>query len=422
MMPPVLLANRPLFHLAVAALAVVSGCQGCLGCQTSPVDAPGSSLPVTCQAEAPLIEAQKLDILFVVDNSNSMRDKQIAVADQLTAFVDELQKTGGVRQDFHVGVITTSVYLHSSQNGLVWFKDYPTQSGRLRPVPLVFDDGGVDLENPAGERVLQGDDAQLVTKFSLLVRQGVAGSGQETPFEATRLALLTELATTPLAQGGNGGFLRDGARLLVVVVSDEDDCSEEARPSVVTVSDDPLVADCTEHAASLTTVGEYYRLFSQGLKNADGTAKELIWGAIAPVGLTSNQAQEIVADGHVQNVDCPDSFQGGYRHRAMAEHFDPSLANLDSICRSSYHDTLVRIASLAAVSQTLSVRNLPDPSMLQVSITRADGTPQTCTISNHGITTFTAATDGGASQLTFGNTCKRRADDQGITFKLLCAT
>lgn len=407
-------------HVWAVVIAFLASCEGCFGCKTSPLDQTGSTLPRTCKAEAPLIEPQKLDILFVIDNSNSMREEQEAVARELTAFVDEIKKAGGVRQDFNVGVITTSVYQHSSQNGVVFFREYPTQSGRLQPVPDRGADGGVVL-GTGTERLLTGEDPELVDKFSRLVQQGVAGSGQETPFEAVRLALMSDLIKKPLAEGGNGGFLRDGARLLVVVLTDEDDCSETTRPSRVKVSDNPAVADCTDQANSLGTVNEYHRLFSQELKNADGLPKEVIWTAIAPVARSNKAAMALVDNGQVRNTDCPTSNQGGFRHRQMAEAFDSSLINLDSICRDSFRQTLITIAELASVSQTIEVKNAPDPRMLQFSITRKGGELVQCTQLNGGIESVTQVEATGNTRIRFGSQCKRRADDVGIGIKLLCA-
>lgn len=415
-------------HLWAIALALMASCEGCFGCKTSPLDATDTTIPRACRAEAPLIEPQRLDILFVIDNSNSMREEQEAVARELTAFVDQIKQAGGVRQDFHVGVITTSVYQHTSQNGVIFYREYPDQYGRLQPVPDASPDGGV-LLGTGTERVLSGEDPNLVAKFSRLVQQGTRGSGQETPFEAVRLALLTDvsLVTGPkgeqsILDGGNAGFLRDGARLLVVVLTDEDDCSETRRPSTVRISDNPAVADCTQQANSLTTVSEYHRLFTSQLKNSDGLPKEVIWTAIAPVGRGTKAAMEIVEDGRVKNIDCPTSVQGGLRHRQMAELFDPTLINLDSICRDSFRQTLITIAELASVSQNIEVRDAPDPRMLQFSITRKSGEVVQCTQLNGGIESVTKVESAGTTRVRFGGQCRRRADDQGIGIRLLCAT
>ena len=408
--------------LATAALLFVASCQGCFGCKTSPIEDPNLVLVRSCESAPPLIEPPKLDILFVIDNSNSMRDKQNLVARELTAFIDEIKNSGGVPTDFNVGVVTTSVYLHARVGGQTFLIDFARQAGKLRPVPTELADGGLDLEPAGAERLLTGTDPELVAKFSRLVRQGVAGSGQETPFEATRLALLTDLATTPLAAGGNGGFMRNGARLLVVVLSDEDDCSERVRPPLVTVGDNGAIDDCEVQGMSLTTVSEYHRMFTEDLKNADGTVKEVIWTAIAPVGLTTKAAMTILDNGQVRNIDCSNSNGGGMRHRQMAEMFDSTLVNLDSICRSSFRDTLITIAQLASVAQTIDIKNVPDERLMQFVITRKTGEVQNCTLSNEGIVNFSRNTDNTAARVQFGNQCRRRADDKSIIIKMICAT
>lgn len=402
-------------------LAGVASCQGCLGCSTSPLDRSDTTIPRSCSSDEALVAPTKLDILFVIDNSNSMQEEQEGVARELTAFINEVQKAGGVRQDFHVGVMTTSVYQHSRTNGIEFDHDYPTHSGHLRPVPVVMADGGFDLES-GSERMLVGDDPALIAKFSRLVQQGTRGSGQETPFEAVRLGLVGELARVPIEKGGNGGFLRDGARLLIVVLTDEDDCSEMRRPSVVTVSDNAAVSDCTNGANSLATVQSYFELFKGQIKNDDGTLKDLIWAAIAPVARSNKAAMEVVEGGAVKNIDCPTSNQGGYRHRAMAEKFDATLKNLDSICRDSFRDTLINIASLAAVSQTLEVSNIASPQVVQVLITRADASTKICTVANQGISVVDPGGPGISTKLRFQGACSRRADDTAVKVKLLCAT
>lgn len=411
--------SRLLFFAVVSTLA---SCQGCFGCKTSPIDDPNLVLVRSCESAPPLIEPPKLDILFVIDNSNSMREEQEAVARELTGFIDELKKGGGVPTEFNVGVITTAVYLNGRVGGQTFLLNYPKQAGKLRPIPVELADGGVDFDDFSQERLLNGTDPELITKFAKLVKQGTTGSGQETPFEAVRLALLSDLATTPLAQGGNQGFQRDGARLLVVVLTDEDDCSETVRPPTVSVGDNGAVADCTEKEMQLQTVSEYHRLFTEELKNSDGTPKEIIWTAIAPVSTVNKSAQAFVDGNQVRNVDCPTSNQGGFRHRAMAEKFDTTLVNLDSICRASFRDTLINIAQLASVSQVIEIANVPDENLMQFSITRKDGAKENCTLSNQGIVSFTRNSEKGTARVQFGNQCKRRADDQSITVRMICAT
>lgn len=407
---------------AGAVMLFVASCQGCFGCD-SPIKDPKNLLVNSCESAPPLIEPPKLDILFVIDNSNSMREEQEGVARELTAFIDEIKSSGGVPTDFNIGVITTSVYLNGRVGGQPFILNYPKQAGRLRPVPTALADGGLDLEPASAERLLIGTDPELISKFSRLVQQGTTGSGQETPFEAVRLALLSDLITTPIVNGGNKEFLRDGARLLVVVLTDEDDCSEQVRPPTVSVGDNSAVADCTVNEMQLTTVSEYHRIFTEDLKNADGTAKEVIWTAIAPVSTMSKAAQATVDNGQVRNVDCATSNQAGFRQRQMAEMFDTTLINLDSICQpNGYRQTLLNIAELASVAQTIEIKNVPDEKLMQFVIVRKSGEVQNCTIANEGIVNFSRSTDGTSAKVQFGNQCRRRADDQAITIKMICAT
>src|SRR5918996_478615 len=327
-----------------------------LACR-SPVEGDGSTVPGRCTLDG-LDAVQKTDILFVIDNSNSMSEEQAGIASEIPAFVDELKKVPGVQHDFRVGVITTAVYLNNAINSTLTY--FPAESGILQPVPQT------------SERVIESLDPALVDKIARLVGGlGTSGSGQETPFEAVRLAVTPPLSTTMLGEGGNEGFLRDGALLLVIVVSDEDDCSEMSRPPVVSVGGDRTRDYCREQSAQLTPVDTYYGIF-QGLTDSTGGPKKVAWAAIAPVSTVDKRAESVLINGQIQNVDCPTSVQPGFRQREMTLKFDPTLANLDSICKTSYRQSLLQIAQIANLAQVLEVPNVPEPALLRVDITRGD--------------------------------------------------
>jgi hypothetical protein len=358
----------------------------------------------------------RTDILFVIDNSNSMADEQDAIATELPAFVEQLRQGGGVAQEFRVGVITTSVYRRTLIGNVDSYREYPNQSGLLQPVPNASGE-------PSAERFIEGTDPEVVEKFRRLVRQGTEGSGQESPFEAVRLAVATPSATRPLDQGGNGGFLRDGARLLVVVVTDEEDCSSTQRPPPVALTEDTSRDLCSEQSASLTSVEEYFGIF-QNLKDSRGASREVLWATIGPVALSDKRAgliQETTPSGtEVRTVECPTSFGPGFRHRAMAERFDSRLENLDSICKPSYRDTLIAIAELATLAQSIEVMNLPDPQLARVELTRADNTVELCSVAG-GDLRYAPSVGGAPARLFFMGDCLRKADDKSVEVKLLCA-
>lgn len=390
--------------------AVFAAC-GVLANCGSPTDVPGSTVPGTCQVSPPLLRAVQTDILFVIDNSGSMKEEQAAVATELPAFVQALEAGGGLEQDFRVAVTTSSVYQNAYlPDGGTSYRDFgPSgQAGRLQAVP------------DAGDRMLARGDPELIEKFSRLVQVGINGSGHESPFEAARLALSAPLATLDVAEGGTRGFLRDGARLLLVMVSDEDDCSERVDGGVdVAVGQDPARDWCREQQALLDPVTAYYEFF-QGLTDSNGEAREVLWAAIAPVAISDKRAEAEIDNGFLRNVDCPTSFQPGHRHREMAGLFDPSLSNLDSICSPSFRDSLIRIADLANTVSTVEVMNVPDPALLVVTIGRADGRVENCTVANGGIT-FEPGQNDVPDRVRFHPPCLRRADDTDVQVKLLCA-
>jgi hypothetical protein len=409
---------------AVACL-LVAGLLGTLGGCTceAPPDRAGSTVPTSCAYDAPLFAPVQTDILFVVDDSNSMSEEQEAVARELPTFVQVLQTGAGVQQDLRVGLVNTSVYsAFSPSAGQLSLTRYD-QGGWLRPFPAA--DGGVG----DGSRWLTDPDPEIVGRLGAAIRGlGIQGSFQETPFEAARLALTGTGFWTVLPDGGNpnAGFLRQGARLLIVAVSDEDDCSEmDFRSPSVFYTNAEGQNFCTLHEDLLTPVGDYVTAF-QRLDDGKGRPREVLWGAIAPVALSTKVAQGVqgaFGDGGavIQNVDCPTSGGPGYRHRAMALAFDSTLTNLDSVCAADYHQSLVAIAQVASVPQTLTMTdNVADPRLLAIDVTRADGKVQRCTLANGGIT-YVEATSTDQPAVRFQSGCLRRPTDTRVEVKLLCA-
>jgi hypothetical protein len=162
-----------------------------------------------------------VDILFVVDNSGSMREEQASMA----AWADEslfgvLGMPDGTPLDLHVAVVSTD--LGAGDYGIMGctgegdggrFQDGVANSG-CTPIA-----GGFlsDIEDAEGER-LTNYAGSLGGAFACLAEVGTSGCGFEQPLEAMKRALD---GTNP----SNAGFLREDALLAVVLVGDEDDCS-----------------------------------------------------------------------------------------------------------------------------------------------------------------------------------------------------
>ncbi len=127
---------------------------------------------------------QRVDWLFVVDDSCSMGPHQERLSAHFDTLMAELVR---VDVDLHVGVVTTNVQL---------------ERGRLR-----------------GE-VLNPSRSDAAARFADAVQVSTEGSGFEMGLEASLLAV-----TEPNRSGTNAAFLRPGAHLAVLYVSDEEDQS-----------------------------------------------------------------------------------------------------------------------------------------------------------------------------------------------------
>ncbi len=125
----------------------------------------------------------RADVLFVVDDSQSMAEEQALLRDNFGAFVEVVE---GTRADFQAGVITTDVEADGA--------------GLLRGEPITT------------------DTEEMGAAFLEQLDVGYYGSRDERGFEAVSMAL----------DGRNPAFIRQDARLNLVFVSDEDDHSSGA--------------------------------------------------------------------------------------------------------------------------------------------------------------------------------------------------
>ncbi len=128
----------------------------------------------------------KLDILFVVDNSNSMKDEQDVLALGLPTLVEKASLAGQVVQ---MAVTTT---------------DAIVDSGVMVGEPPFVDGKAID---------------EFLNRLSSI---GLEGDLNERGLEAAWLALS---GANVAADGPNAGFLRPDAELAIIFVSDEDDHS-----------------------------------------------------------------------------------------------------------------------------------------------------------------------------------------------------
>lgn len=141
----------------------------------------------------------KSDILWVIDDSCSMFDEQARLISNLGQFVGYAD---GLDADYQMAVVTTDA-----------FSENAGRFERCFPHPSIVGSSYADSTTR---------DAAFRCMFDV----GTNGSGIEAGLGAAKRAL--ERALDPfLPQNGNAGFVRSDAQLSIVVVSDEDDLSNE---------------------------------------------------------------------------------------------------------------------------------------------------------------------------------------------------
>lgn len=174
---------------------------------------------------------RKLDILFVIDDSPSMADKQANLKANFPNFINVLNTIAGGLPDIHLGVVTSDLGSTgddgvaapgiggSGQGGC----NGAGKAGALQTYGTTLVTGKFISDAPpamAGGMRMTNYTGPLSAAFSAIASAGAQGCGFEQHIEAAKKALQA-------SNTGNTGFLRADAYLAVIFLADEDDCSME---------------------------------------------------------------------------------------------------------------------------------------------------------------------------------------------------
>jgi hypothetical protein len=159
----------------------------------------------------------KVDVLFVLDNSGSMMEEQQSLGANFAAFMSSAI-TSGV--DYHLGVTTTGLDPSSGGWSQCGGGAEGGENGRLFPV---------DGSTP---RIITPQTPNAPGVFATNTHVGVCHwneQGLDAAYRALSEPLLHSLddPRTPQLADGNGGFLREEARLALIFLSDEEDFSSQ---------------------------------------------------------------------------------------------------------------------------------------------------------------------------------------------------
>jgi hypothetical protein len=144
--------------------------------------------PAASSFGQPVMYNDKVDVLWVIDDSSTMAPHQQSVGQQVSYFIDQLIAT---KLDFHMAIVSTDVGAYG---------------GKMLGSPTVLTKNTPNLKQTFANNILLP-----------------LGS----PVERGLLSMKDAFSPSNLA-GQNSGFLRDGAVLVVIFLSDEDDQSAGA--------------------------------------------------------------------------------------------------------------------------------------------------------------------------------------------------
>ncbi len=252
-----------------------------------------------------------LDLLVLVDNSNSMREEQTNLTANfgalVRALVDPPDEDGNGVPDWnaveslHVGVISSDMGTSS----------YPVTTcdnaergddGVLQNLPAP-DLEGCDPTYPSYLSFESGDDPMAFAgDFECIATLGTGGCGFEQQLGAMEKAITVHAADW----AANDGFLRDDAILAILLVTDEEDCSI-SDPGIFADDDSlgPLSLRCFENPEMIRPVADFV---SAALQSKPGHPERLVVAAITgvPVDLVALTEADLASDDIMTRVDYED--------------------------------------------------------------------------------------------------------------------
>lgn len=310
--------------MLVAGLCLAPGCKEGNGqFDTDPVAGDGcSDGREVAQLEESFEDPRQLDVLFVVSDAPGAENLQRRLSTAVPRFIALLDGDG---IDYQIGVTTGDARTAGRE-------------GSLR----AGGDGVAGCENTV--RIVTPDQGDLAARYAACnVLVGTRGPHIQEPLD-TALAAVTVRASEPDDQGGNFTFLRPRARLLVIFVTDRDDCSGD---TTGLEGDDAqaAVTRCAQSAEGLRPVTGFPFAFAEslaGLKLDPESVSVAVFG-----GSDDGRA---TADGEVLEPACADA-DGAAVYPAtrlirMADALHPRSV-FEPACAGSFGVSITHVARLA---------------------------------------------------------------------------
>ena len=199
------------------------------------VPEPGTGGPITLTAN------RNVDLLFMIDNSQSMTKSQDNLLRNFPSFMTALKGLPGGLPNVHIAVVSSDM---GAGDGT--FSDCNASGGDggvFRSTPrgactaTNLDPSATYISDIAGVRNYTGN---LEDVFTCIAALGENGCGFEHQFASITRALGADGQAPPVE---NQGFLRPDAYLAIVMITNEDDCSAPAGSLLFDWSANKTLAD-----------------------------------------------------------------------------------------------------------------------------------------------------------------------------------
>jgi hypothetical protein len=240
--------------------------------------------------------------------------------------------------------------------------------------------------NPAATNKQGYTSAELVAWFKENIRVGTCGSGQEQALQAARLAIQKAFARqqkdtrapsgapaatawtapTPTALNGASASARwpnPNAKLVVVFVGDEDDCSSPLDPSggVVMLSEPPNADACSRDAGAAPPLGGKQLPVSDFVSYFTGLGRPVAAAFILPAAQNSCTLATCTTGGL-----CGTAQARGHRLLEAAQALSAAGVEVvaGSICDPDFGSLLDQVAEIVKPPQTLSLPTEPAESRI----------------------------------------------------------
>jgi len=243
------------------------------GCPDRSVSKPDVSQGRVEYKDIPVTVNRDVDILFVIDDSPSMLDKQTNLKANFPNFINVLNTIEGGLPNVHIGVVTSDLGSKGADDaqpgpGIGTGPGMCSGNGKggnLQTFGSTAVTGNFisDIKDNTGMRQVNYTGT-LSDAFTQIASAGANGCGFEQHIEAAKRALVNNPA--------NAGFLRPTAYLAIIIVADEDDCS---------MSHSTLIGSDTATLGPLQS----FRCTRFGIKCDQGGADSNAMNQVGPKGM-----------------------------------------------------------------------------------------------------------------------------------------